>query len=221
VKNFPQLSNGITEPQPGIPSVPSLRERKVRAVRESIWDIAMDLFADKGYDETTVDDIARAAGISLRSFFRYFLSKGDLMSYALLLYGNQLAAAIDACPADYPVREVFRESISSVAHLGLRREDRTRKHLEILRRSQAAAAAEMSRLPEVQVLVARAYERRLPAGAERALAATAMAGVSLHLTGVAVRWCLERGESELPATMELVLAALEDVFCKGNSVIRS
>jgi AcrR family transcriptional regulator len=180
----------------------------------------MDLFADKGYDETTVEDIARAAGISLRSFFRYFLSKGDLMSYALLLYGNQLAAAIEVCPADYSLREVFRESISSVAHLALRGEDRTRKHLEILKHSQAAVAAEMSRLSEVQVLVAKAYERRLPAGAERALAATAIAGVSLHLTGVAVRWCLERGESALPATMERVLAVLDDVFCTGKSGMR-
>jgi AcrR family transcriptional regulator len=216
VKNPPQLSDAGTERDPAVPAVPTLRERKVRAVRESIWDAAMDLFAEKGYDETTVEDIARAAGISLRSFFRYFLSKGDLMSYSLLVYGNQLAAAIEVCPADYPLREVFRESISSVAHLALRKEDRTRKHLEILKHSQAAAAAEMSRLSEVQVLVARAYERRLPAGAERALAATAMAGATLHLTGTAVRWCLERRESALPATMERVLAALEGVFCTGR-----
>jgi len=100
--------------------------------------VAIDLFAANGYDETTVDDIARAAGISLRSFFRYFASKGDLMSYALLRYGNQLAAAIDACPPDSSLREVFRESISRIAHLGVTREVRTRKLLGVLSRSQAA-----------------------------------------------------------------------------------
>ena len=162
MKNPAKLPHAIEEAPPGLPTVPTLRERKLRAVRESIWDVAMDLFADNGYDETTVEDIARAAGISLRSFFRYFLSKGDLMSYALLLYGNQLAAAIDACPADYSLREIFRESISTVAHLGLTREARTRKHLAILSRSHAAVAAEMSRLSEVQVLVAKAYEEDSP-----------------------------------------------------------
>ena len=164
MKNPQSISVAIPEAEAAVRAAPSLRERKLRAVRESIWDVAMDLFAANGYDETTVEDIARAAGISLRSFFRYFLSKGDLMSYALLLYGNQLAAAIDACPPDSPLREVFRESISSVAHIGLTREARTRKHLAILSRSHAAAAAEMSRLAEVQALVAKAYARRIPAG---------------------------------------------------------
>src|SRR4051794_25391742 len=137
VKSPQRTSAAIPKPEAAHAAVPTLRERKLRAVRESIWDVAMDLFAANGYDETTVEDIARAAGISLRSFFRYFLSKGDLMSYALLLYGHQLAAAIDACPPDSRLREVFRESIFNVAHLGLTREARTRKHLAILSRSQA------------------------------------------------------------------------------------
>jgi AcrR family transcriptional regulator len=176
----------------------------------------MDLFAVNGYDETTVEDIARAAGISLRSFFRYFTSKGDLMAYALLLYGNQLAVAIDACAPGASVRAAFRESISRIAQHGLADEARTRKHLDILSRSPAAAAAEMSRLSEVQALVAQAYERRLPEGSERELAARALAGVSLHLTGVAVRWCLEHRECDLPATMDRALAGLEALFCRGT-----
>src|SRR5947209_18161793 len=98
----------------------------------------MDLFSSSGYDETTVEDLARAAGISLRSFFRYFTSKGDLMAYALLLYGHQLAAAIDSCAPDASVRSVFKQSISRIAQQGLLAEARTRKHLEILSRSQAA-----------------------------------------------------------------------------------
>lgn len=40
--------------------------------------IALQLFLDRGFDETTVDDIARAAGIGRRTFFRYFASKNDL-----------------------------------------------------------------------------------------------------------------------------------------------
>lgn len=176
----------------------------------------MDLFAAKGYDETTVEDIARAAGISLRSFFRYFTAKGDLMAYALLLYGNELASAIDACEPGASVREVFRQSISLIAQQGLGAEARTRKHLDVLRRSQAATAAEMSRLSEVQTLVAKAYERRLPDGPERELAARAIAGVSLHLTGIAVRWCLEHREYDLPATMDRALAGLEALFCRGT-----
>lgn len=196
-------------------AIPSLKERKSKAVRESIWNVAIELFSARGYDETTVEDIARAAGISLRSFFRYFASKGDLMAYALLIYGNELAAAIDACSPNASLRAVFRESISRIAQQGLENEARTRKHLDILSRSQAASAAEMSRLPEVQALVAHAYERRIPASPERELTARAIAGVSLHLTGVAVRWCLEHRGCDLPAAIDGALAGLEAVFCRG------
>jgi AcrR family transcriptional regulator len=198
------------------PAIPSLKERKSKAVRESIWNVAIDLFSAKGYDETTVEDIARAAGISLRSFFRYFASKGDLMAYTLLIYGNGLAAAIDACAPNASVRAVFRESISRIAQQGLENEARTRKHLDILSLSQAASAAEMSRLSEVQARVTQAYERRLPASGDRELAARALAGVSLHLTGVAVRWCLEHRECDLTVAMDGALAGLEAVFCRAE-----
>ena len=211
-----RISNVPVEDHTENAAILSLKERKAKAVRESIWNVAMDLFSANGYDETTVEDIARAAGISLRSFFRYFTSKGDLMAYALLLYGNQLVAAIDACAPGTSVREVFRQSISRIAQQGLVNEVRTRKHLDVLSRSQSAAAAEMSRLSEVQALVAQAYERRLPAGPERELAARAIAGVTLHLTGVAVRWCLEHRECDLPATMDRALGGLEVLFCRGR-----
>ncbi len=185
-------------------------------MREGIWNAATDLFFLNGYDETTVDDIAQAAGISPRSFFRYFLSKGDLMSYALLAYGNQLVAHINACPSSYSLREVFRETIVSVAQPGITRQARTRKHLEILNNSAAAAAAEMSRLSEVQTMVAEAYARRLPAGPGHALTARVMAGVTLQLTGVLVRWCLEQGEPDISTAMELLLANLEGIFCRDS-----
>jgi hypothetical protein len=71
----------------------------------------------------------------------------------------------------------------------------------------------MSRLSEVQAIVAQAYERRLDEGPERELAARALAGVSLHLPGVAVRWCLEHQEWDLPSTMDRALAGLEALLC--------
>jgi len=216
VRKPSHLTDADEEVQPGLAAVPTLRERKLVAVREAIWDAATDLFAVRGYDETTVDEIAQAAGISPRSFFRYFLSKGDLMSYALLAYGNELVAEIDACPQSYSLREVFRETVSRVAQRGVARQLRTRKHLEILNKSAAAAAAEMSRFSEVQALVAQAYARRLPRGVEHALTAGVMAGVTLQLTGVAVRWCLEQGESDVSATMERLLASLEGMFCSAG-----
>jgi AcrR family transcriptional regulator len=51
-----------------------LRRRKRELVRDEIARAAWDLFGSQGYEAATVDEIARAAGVSRRTFFRYFSS---------------------------------------------------------------------------------------------------------------------------------------------------
>lgn len=53
----------------------ALRERRRRQTEREIADAALELFEQQGVDGTTVDDIARAAGVSARTFFRYFATK--------------------------------------------------------------------------------------------------------------------------------------------------
>ena len=59
--------------------VESLRERKKSATRRAIEDAAWELFCQRGYAATSVDDIAERAGIAPRTFFRYFPSKADVL----------------------------------------------------------------------------------------------------------------------------------------------
>jgi AcrR family transcriptional regulator len=57
----------------------SLRDRKRARTRQALIDAATDLFERKGYDETTIADIAAAADIGARTFFSYFASKEELL----------------------------------------------------------------------------------------------------------------------------------------------
>ncbi len=57
------------------------RTQKKAATRQSIQDHALRLFAEKGYDATTVDEIAAAAGVSHMTFFRYFPRKEEVVEY--------------------------------------------------------------------------------------------------------------------------------------------
>jgi AcrR family transcriptional regulator len=56
-----------------------LRERKRQQTRQSLISAAMRLFADKGYEQTTVAEIAAAAGVSTMTFFNYFASKDEVL----------------------------------------------------------------------------------------------------------------------------------------------
>jgi AcrR family transcriptional regulator len=56
-----------------------LRERKRRETLQRIAQTGLELFLAKGYEETTLDEIAAAAGISRRTFFHYFKSKDEIL----------------------------------------------------------------------------------------------------------------------------------------------
>ncbi|MEU7003192.1 TetR family transcriptional regulator [Nonomuraea sp. NPDC046570] len=76
-----------------------LRERTRRAVRSQLAEVAMKLFIERGFDETTVDDIAGAAGISKRSFFRYFPAKEDVVFEGVQALGDDIAEEFRNRPA--------------------------------------------------------------------------------------------------------------------------
>ncbi|MEV0614429.1 TetR family transcriptional regulator [Nonomuraea sp. NPDC050404] len=76
-----------------------LRERAKRAVRAELATVALELFTRRGFDEVTVDDIAHAAGVSKRSFFRYFPAKEDAVFGGVQVMGDDIAEQLTARPA--------------------------------------------------------------------------------------------------------------------------
>lgn len=96
----------------------SLRERKKQRTKDALVDAAFALFQSKGFDATTIDEIADAVEISPRTFFRYFESKQDV---ALTLIDRQFAViyeSLAARPAHEPVLTALRHCVVDMIRAG-------------------------------------------------------------------------------------------------------
>jgi len=98
-----------------------LRERKRTRTRLMIQSEAMRLFELHGYDQTTVDQIAEAAAISPRTFFRYFPTKEDVVLWDE--YDPLVAEILASRPADESLADTFRAVIRQTV-TGLYDQDR-------------------------------------------------------------------------------------------------
>jgi AcrR family transcriptional regulator len=90
----------VTEPQP------DWRQRKKTATRDRIRACALRLFGEQGYDATTVEQIAAAAGVSHMTFFRYFPAKEDVALSDS--YDPLIAELIEQTPVTQPVVQRIR-----------------------------------------------------------------------------------------------------------------
>jgi AcrR family transcriptional regulator len=79
---------------------PGLRDRKKERTRLAIRDAALELFAEHGYEATTVDEIAERAEVSKATFFRYFATKGEVIFTSDGYRLEPLADAIAGRPAE-------------------------------------------------------------------------------------------------------------------------
>jgi AcrR family transcriptional regulator len=182
------------------------RARKKAATKQSIQHHALRLFTEKGYDATTVEEIAAAAGVSHMTFFRYFPRKEEVVEYDE--YDPLIEDLIVARPPDEPPLVAVHQAI----RLGLEqilRADReallTRTRLVLhnpVLRSRNLVAQDATR-----DLFARALARR--AGlAEPDLAATVQASAVLAVIGPVMTAWAEGDVDDLVAVVDDAFAAL-------------
>ncbi|MFA1546018.1 mycofactocin system transcriptional regulator [Actinomadura chokoriensis] len=79
--------------------------------RAALERLAFELFARQGFEETTVDDIARAAGIARRTFFRYFSSKNDLVWGDFEAHLRRLRKLLDEADPRTPMMDAVRAAV--------------------------------------------------------------------------------------------------------------
>jgi AcrR family transcriptional regulator len=94
--------------------ITSLRSRTLSAMKDEVAAVAIELFSKHGFDNVTVAEIARVAGISPRSFFRYFSTKEDVVLGRFEDAGILIRDALVARPASEGAWEALRNAFHTV-----------------------------------------------------------------------------------------------------------
>src|SRR6266516_3803375 len=85
------------------------RQRRSAEIRERLFRSALALFAEKGFAETTVEDITEAADVGKGTFFNYFPSKDHiLLAFGEMQLGKLASIVQEAKKSDLPMQEVLR-----------------------------------------------------------------------------------------------------------------
>src|SRR5205807_5968126 len=88
-----------------------LRELKKEQTRQLIADTAWRLFADRGFDQVTVAEVARKAQVAEATVYNYFRTKEDLFYAPLEGFGTRLAEAVRTRPPGEPALAAFRRAL--------------------------------------------------------------------------------------------------------------
>jgi AcrR family transcriptional regulator len=189
-----------------VSTMTTLREQKKAQVRDTLRREALRLFSTRGYDATTVDEIAAAAGVSHMTFFRYFPTKEDVVlmdEFDPMLREWLLTRPADEAPMDRlrgALVEAFREVYPLVRD-------------ELLARMRLIVATPQlrARLWEQQVETERYWTDALTADAHPASQFTLRVVVAACLAGITVAlltWAEDDGRAELPDLFDAAFIAL-------------
>ncbi|GAA1184436.1 mycofactocin system transcriptional regulator [Pseudonocardia alaniniphila] len=181
--------------------------RRPVTTRSEIEHIALELFSERGFDTTTVDDIANAAGIGRRTVFRYYRSKNDIPWGAFDEELERMRRTFAALPADLPIMAGVRRAVLDFNEVHPEEQPWHRRRLRLILDTPALQAHSTLRYAKWRRVVAEYAASRLGLSPDDLVPQTighASLGVAL---AAYERWLTEGGN--LHELLEVVFRALE------------
>jgi AcrR family transcriptional regulator len=184
-----------------------LRERKKLRTREAITAAALRLFAERGFDGTTVEDIATAADVSRRTFFRYFARKEDVLVGWKQQMAAELQHALAARPADEAPLDAVHGALAAVARQYKEDPELTLGLVRLFERAPALHA-EVDHIAW-DVVLGEGLARRLRVDPARDPRPRLIATVGFAVLNATVQsWVADGGRGDLVALLDAGFAAL-------------
>jgi AcrR family transcriptional regulator len=147
-----------------VPGIEGLRERKRAHSRATTVDVALELFAERGYEHVTVNDICAAAQIAPRTFFRYFPTKDDVLAEPARDMAERVAEFVTAAPAELADAEVLELAMRQLGRYVLIERSRLAAFLRVAGEVSTLRPPPLMRLADGERELVEQLLRRRPAG---------------------------------------------------------
>ena len=194
----------------------SLRERKHEFVLKEIERAAWELFATVGFDRATVEEISRNAGVSRRTFFRYFKTKEELLSFSVEHFGERVAQRFAEMPKSRKPLVALEDAILSVLQEKMHDARQPREMLSLMFEEPNLRGRFLCALSRWVPALSKELARRKAYRGDTARCDLAAALYCTAFDQVHMRWYRE-GTGDLPTQMKRAFRQLHERNCPGPS----
>jgi mycofactocin system transcriptional regulator len=183
--------------------------------REELEQTAFALFAAQGFEATTVDEIATAAGIGRRTFFRYFPSKNDIPWGAFEDELDRMRVRLKACPPEVPLMDAIRLALIDFNHVAPAQVPLHRRRMELILRVPTLLAHSTLRFTAWREVVAEFVADRTGRRPGE-LAPQAIAHAVLGVSVAAYEHWLDHPAADLGVLLDDAMRQLDGAFQVGG-----
>ncbi|MGD0118016.1 MAG: TetR family transcriptional regulator [Candidatus Binatus sp.] len=188
----------------------SPKDRRRTKLAAAIEQVALSLFVEHGFSAVTVDQIAEAADISKRTFFRYFASKEDLLLGDRQRYDDSLANAVAKPRPGRSAVTMVREILVEMSREIEADASISRLRLELFRKYPETMSGAFEQQKAWNSTLTRVAAERMGVDDSRDMRPALIVGVMMSAGNVAMQnWFAKGAEQALP---ELVEAALDQTI---------
>jgi AcrR family transcriptional regulator len=186
-----------------------LRDKRIAEARERIVRTAFEAFERSGFDATSVDALAAAAGVSRRTFFRYFATKDDVVLERRRDQLAQLSELLEKAPREEEAGALVARALSRLADDYRARRSQVLRERALFAATPALALRDRELDDQAESVLSTAVARRIE-GPDRQLRARLYAAAVMGIARVALDdWAARAGRGPIGSESTELLQLLE------------
>ncbi|WP_093706537.1 TetR/AcrR family transcriptional regulator [Streptomyces sp. 2131.1] len=173
----------------------------------------MELYGERGYEQTTVTEIAKRAGLTERTFFRHYADKREVLFAGSALLRERLVSGLEGAPPSAPPIEAVAGALQAAAAVFDERREQARQRQRVITANAELQERELVKLASLATAMREAL--RLRGVSEPAAGLAAEAGIAVFKVAFE-RWIDSVGERGMGAFILEGLAGLESLMAGGR-----